>query len=420
MHYLLFPVGSAGDVHPLVGLGIRLKERGHRVTVVSVTPFQALIEQVGLEYVPLGTQADYDRLTGNPDLWHPRRALPLIIREVLTPGLKLQYDLIAEHYQPGKTAVVSGTLGMGASIAQEKLGTPTVGIHLQPSVIWSEHESPQLGPMLVRPPTPRWLKRLQYRLAELLVIDRLMLPPVNEHRQAVGLSPVTRSRPLWHAPQGVVGMFPAWYAPPQPDWPPQITLTDFPRWDAPREPETSDALERFLSAGSPPVVFTPGSANLHAGGFFQAAVGACRRIGCRGLLLTRHAAQIPANLPRGVRHFPYVPLAEVLPRSAALVYHGGIGTMAAALTAGRPHLVMSLSHDQPDNAARLKRLGVGDELPPAHFTAEKVARRLDWLLTDPQVRRRCQQLAERCQGSDGLGQSCDAVEQSVEKQLQRA
>src|SRR5690606_36367768 len=126
-----------------------------------------------------------------------------------------------------------------------------------------------------------------------------------------------------------------------------------------------------------------------------------------------HAAQIPTDLPACVRHFSYAPLAEVLPRSAALVYHGGIGTLAAALAAGRPHLVMSLSHDQPDNAARLKRLGVGDELRPARFTAANVAHRLDWLLTDSQVARRCQELAERCQGCDGLGLSCDAVEQSV-------
>jgi UDP:flavonoid glycosyltransferase YjiC (YdhE family) len=94
------------------------------------------------------------------------------------------------------------------------------------------------------------------------------------------------------------------------------------------------------------------------------------------LLLTRHGENIPPNLPPGVIHVPYAPFSELLPHCSALVYHGGIGTLSQALAAGVPHLVMPMSHDQPDNAWRLKDLGVGDSLPPKRFTPKNVAKKL--------------------------------------------
>jgi UDP:flavonoid glycosyltransferase YjiC (YdhE family) len=93
-------------------------------------------------------------------------------------------------------------------------------------------------------------------------------------------------------------------------------------------------------------------------------VDACRRLGRRGLLLSRYRDQLPADLPPGVRHFDYVPLSRVLPRAAALVSHGGIGTLSQALAAGIPQLIMPLGFDQFDNAARLGRLGVAATLTP--------------------------------------------------------
>ena len=78
------------------------------------------------------------------------------------------------------------------------------------------------------------------------------------------------------------------------------------------------------------------------------------------MFLTQYPEQLPARLPNGVRHFNYIPFSTVLPRAAAFVHHGGIGTTAQALAAGVPQLVVPLAHDQPDNAVRIRHLGVGD------------------------------------------------------------
>ena len=76
------------------------------------------------------------------------------------------------------------------------------------------------------------------------------------------------------------------------------------------------------------------------------------------------------RLPPGALHLPYVPFSALLPRLSGLVHHGGIGTSAQALAAGIPQLVVPFAHDQFDNAARLRRLGVAVSLDSAAPAAD--------------------------------------------------
>ncbi|HLL88375.1 MAG TPA: nucleotide disphospho-sugar-binding domain-containing protein, partial [Tepidisphaeraceae bacterium] len=136
----------------------------------------------------------------------------------------------------------------------------------------------------------------------------------------------------------------------------------------------------------------------------------CRRLGRRGLLLTRFAEQVPTDLPPGVIHVPFAPFSQLLPRCAALVHHGGIGTTSQGLAAGVPQLVMPMSHDQPDNALRVMRLGVGDALAPRWFTGRRVAARLGALLGSADVRRRCADVVQKFGADDGIARACDLIE----------
>src|SRR5262249_34229253 len=158
----------------------------------------------------------------------------------------------------------------------------------------------------------------------------------------------------WHSPQLVIGMFPQWFAQPQPDWPKQTVLSGFPLYDEPEITPIDAELESFLRAGEPPIAFTPGSAMWAAEEYFEQGVQTCIRWNRGGLLLTRHRDHFPARLPPGVIHVHYAPFSDLLPRCAGFVHHGGIGSSAQALAAGVPQLVTPFAHDQPDNAFRLK------------------------------------------------------------------
>ena len=158
------------------------------------------------------------------------------------------------------------------------------------------------------------------------------------------------------------------------------------------------------------MVFAPGTANRQAARFFQAGADACRRLRRRGLLLSRFGEQIPDPLPPGLRHAEYAPFGSLLPRAAALVHHGGIGTAAQALRAGCPQLVMPMAFDQPDNAVRLERLGVGRYLRPSRFTGLAVARELDSLLGSEAVARACRTVARRFVGIEPVTRTCELIE----------
>lgn len=412
MHFIFSPIGSAGDVHPMLGIAVELHGRGHEVTFLANGYFQETVERCGLHFVELGSREHFHSVASDPDLWKPRRAFRYVVQKAVQPILRGQYAAIEEHSGANNTVVIANCLGFGARLAHEKLGVPLATVHIQPAVILSRVEPPTFPGVV----GPRWLKGLLFGLAERVVIDRTVCPEVNRFRNELGLLPVRQITRWWHSPQLVVCTFPNWFAPPQPDWPKNLVQTDFPLWDERIDAGLAPDVQDFLGAGEPPIVFTPGSANVFGKAFFQAAIEACQRLGRRGILLTQFSEQIPEPLPNGIRHFGYIPFSQLLPKALAVVHHGGIGTTAQGLAAGIPQLVMPLAHDQFDNAARVKRLGVGDWIVPSRFRGPRVAARLDGLIGSEAVQGACRKVAEKASGNSGVGIAADAIERFGGKQ----
>jgi UDP:flavonoid glycosyltransferase YjiC (YdhE family) len=256
------------------------------------------------------------------------------------------------------------------------------------------------------------MKQTQFWVADAMLAQSLIGGELNRLRGELGLRPVRRLFSRWlFASNMVLGMFPDWFGPPQPDWPANTRIVGFPLWDSHADAQLSGDVLDFLAAGPPPIAFSPGSANRAAYSFFAAAVDACDRLGQRGVLLTKYDDQLPSHLPPTVRHFGFVPLSKLLPRTAALVHHGGIGTCAQGLAAGVPQLVQPMSYDQFDNSRRLIRLGVADEITVKNFRGCVVADALASLLDSSAVAARCDELAAKCNGPAALAAACDALEQ---------
>lgn len=409
MNVLLVALGSHGDVHPFVGVGLGLRARGHRVRVIANPYFASLIEGVGLEFVALGTADEYVKLARNPDLWRRIRGLRTVLSGVAR-YIRPTYRAIAENAIPGDTVVAASTLAIGARVAEEQLKLPTATVHLQPSIFRSVIDPPHLQGLYMPPWMPAWMKRAQYCLVDWMV-DSLLAPPLNEFRRELGLPAVRCILGNYiHSPRRVIGLFPEWYAPPPGDWPRQARLTGFPLYDERGHWPLDPALLRFLDEGEAPIAFTPGSAMWCGHAFLEQSARACELLGRRGLLLTRHREHLPPSLPKGVMHVDFAPFSELLPRCAALVHHGGIGTTAQALSRGIPQIVVPHAHDQPDNAHRVVRLGVGRKLEPREFRAPTIARTLREVLGSTDIKSRCQEIAGRFVGADGIAGTCDLIE----------
>jgi rhamnosyltransferase subunit B len=402
---LLCTVGSAGDVNPFIAIGQELIHRGFRVALITSQYFESQARDAGLEFFGLGTVEDYKAIIQNPDLWDPDKGFKVFAENVVLPIMGPLYEIIS-GFDPAETVLVAQGQTFGAHIAHEKLGFPFITVHLQPAAFRSIYDFPLLPTW-----TPPFLRRVVFILIDALLLDKVFAPGINRFRRSLDLPPIRKIFERWmHSPQKNIGLFPEWFAQPQPDWPPQTQLTGFVFYDNRSGNEDTPELDAFLSAGSAPIIFTPGTAMKHADQFFLECIKACQILGRRGILLTQYPEQLPDELPEGIRHFTYLPFSKVLPLAVALVHHGGIGTTAQAIAAGIPQVIRPMAHDQPDNAARVEKLGIGASINPKKFEAVSLAEKLNTLITSREVSDRCKIYAERIEPDQSLNDTCALIE----------
>lgn len=417
---ILLTFGSSGDIHPFLGLGRRFRDRGTAVTLVTNLRYADLAAAHDLDFVGIGSIEGFDAIMRDPDIWHHRRGAYKILTELA--------DSVPESYaaletlvagREAQTVIVASTLGMAGRLLHERTGQKLVSVHLSAMVFRSQIDPPRLPGLPPIDLLPAFLRRRVLKGfwdgADRFVLDKT-LAKVNAFRQGeLGFeSPIVGLMgDYFHAPQRTLGLWPAWFTPVAVDWPKQVKLCGFPLYDERLTAAIPADLEAFLQAGLPPIAFTPGSAMLFGSKFFKAAVNACQRLGRRGVLLTRHPEQLPASLPPSVIHASFAPFGALLPRCAALVHHGGVGTLSQGFAAGIPQVVMPMAHDQFENARQLRRLGVGLSLARRRFIGRRLAKRLSVLLQGKHaddVARRCRELASRLSHEDGLALAVKEIE----------
>lgn len=404
MRVLLVSIGTAGDLLPFVALGKALRRRGNDVTVLGNGYFRDVAEREGLRFVAVIPAEEHTERARRRNEWNMRRSFTEGGKNLLADMPRV-YEAVAAHHVPGETVVAAAGMMFGARIAQEKLGLPLATVHLSPLCFRTPSDDAAW---------PRWMPRPVRRALSGLIgrgIDYFYGAQINAFRSRLGLAPASRILShWWNSPQLVLGLFPDWLSPPLPDWPANVHLTGFPLYDALSPFAGDQELDAFLAAGSPPVVFSHSSAVLDGNRFFADSVAVAQALGRRAVLLTPHAGQVPRPLPPGVCHFPFVPHSRLLPRAAAVVHHGGIGTAFQGLAAGIPQLIVPVFLDQPDNGRRLERLGVAATVRRGTYRRRDVTRKLDRLLRSADVAARCREYAARCREGNATGLACAALE----------
>jgi UDP:flavonoid glycosyltransferase YjiC (YdhE family) len=431
--------GSFGDLHPYVAIGLELQRRGHRVTLATASLYRGKVETLGLGYAPL-----------RPDLPAPSEAGEIIRRvmdlrhgtgylfeELLMPHLRESFDDLLRAAE-GADLLVTHPVTFAAPLVAQAKKLRWVSTVLAPASLFSVHDPPV-------PPLPAlahlFRLGLPVRKAYVAIARRITgnwLHPVQQLRRELGLP--CGSHPLFegqHSPYRVLALFSRALGAPQRDWPANTKQTGFAFYDQRGEitlPQPDAAhkvaasidkgdrngsgmstdLSTFLNDGEAPIVFTLGSsAVMDAGEFYRESATAARLLGRRAVLLAGSGEALPRELPPGVAAFDYAPYSELFPRAAAIVHQGGVGTTGQAMRAGVPMLVMPYSHDQPDHAARMVRLGIGRQIARSRYTAGRAARELERLLTDGNYARRATAIGEQVRREDGVGAACDAIEEQL-------
>jgi rhamnosyltransferase subunit B len=404
-------IGSAGDVHPVIELATALKRRGHQTTIVTNEFFSEQIRGAEVEFIPMGTLQEAHDAVADPRLWHKTKAFECIVERAIVPNISRLYEILTRRCD-ANTVVVASSICFGAHIAHEKIGFPFALVNLQPAVFRSLVDAGYQGRIPMGPGMPKFLKESLFWLIDTLMIDRLLGPPLNSFRKSLGLPPVRGIfKQYSQSAQLVIALFPDWFAPVQPDWPRNTHLVGFVLHDGSEHYDVPVEVQEFMASGPAPIVFTPGSAASTLHDFFRESVEACRIGGFRAMLVTNYPEQLPADLPPGVRAFPYLPFGQILSRCSSLVYAGGVGTCAQAIKAAVPQLVVPQAYDQPDNAARVERLGLGLRVYPEKYKAKSVASMLGELQSSGAVRERCREFSAKIDSEASLERACELIEQ---------
>ncbi len=389
--------GSLGDVNPLLAIARQLKLAGHEVLFLAAERYLHLAERAGLATKALVSEAQFQRLAGNPQLWHPRHGARLIFREAVEHFLQSHYQWLEQHCIPGETTLVSHVLDFAGRIYRDAHPTTKfISVLPAPALLRSQHTPPRLSSFFWERWYPRKLLPLFYFCADQWV-DHIGAGPINELRHKLGLAPVKRIlHRWWWSPDLVLCLFPDWFSIDARDLLPQMKQIGFPLADSADyvAPEVTQQVgELWRKFGNDqPIVFAPGTAHEHAALFLQSAADACEQLNRPGVLLSVNASQIPQRLPPRVVAAQYLPFSQLLPRSAAIVHHGGVGTTSQALRAGVPQVVVPMAFDQFDNAERVARLGCGSWLAMRQQNTGRLVAHLEGL---PRTATRSLEVAQR-------------------------
>lgn len=364
---LLITTGSRGDVQPFLVLARALSEAGAHPVVAAPRRFDNLAARFGVEFIGLDDSILdlQDELVGAG----PVRAVRSLGR--IRPLMRRWLNDLAElaHGEAGRAdiAVFTQKVLGGASLA-ERLKIPGLPAQLIPTGPPTSAFRAPLAPV----GTPRLLRRASWLLVGAAEAPwRRMVAQWRSARLGLKTRPIPFSRIV--ATRGILSAWSPRLLAAPPEWHSSQSPLGF--WRSRETGTLPPDIERFLADGPPPVVIGFGSMRHDdPARLAREVVDGLRRAGRKGILLAGWSG-LSVSGGGDILAVEEAPLGGLLPRAAAIVHHGGVGTVGAALHAGTPQVISPFFGDQSFWAGRLRELGVAPR-PLMRITGEALAERL--------------------------------------------
>jgi sterol 3beta-glucosyltransferase len=427
MRILIATIGTRGDVQPYLALALGLRAAGHETALCTCPRYRPMTEGAGIAHLPLDEglvellESPAGRLMiGRLDtVAGAVRTAATVLREVGPIHHRIVADAWAacEAFAPAVVVHHPKLFCMPAFAARRRIAA--VLAPLLPMQV-ATGEAPFWG--LPALPLGRAYNRATWRLVETLT--RLgtarYLRPWRRRHDPEGLSRAsTPSRTRRGEPIPVIHGYSAAVSPRPADWPAHARVGGY--WFLPadarplRDWTPPDALQRFLEGGPAPVHLGFGSmAGADPAATTRTVLEAVRRAGVRAVLARGWGGLAASAVPATVHRLDEAPHEWLFPRMAAVVHHGGAGTTAAGLRAGRPTLVCPFGLDQPFWGRRVHALGAGPApLPQKRLTAVRLADALADLLGSPTYAEAARSLAADIGREDGVAAAVAAIEEAA-------
>ncbi|MCT9868308.1 glycosyltransferase [Paenarthrobacter aurescens] len=415
MHVLIMSFGTRGDIQPYAALSGALARAGHDVTLAVPEGFADLVPHAGpgtITHRPAGSTMLRLLQEVMPELSRPGDALRTL--GAMTSAMRELNDECWTAAQAARPDVVlyHPKCLAGPHIA-EALGVP--GVLSLPIPFFTPtraHAMPFLGGASFG----ALGNRATYGFRRMSGI--MYGGMISEFRRDVGLGRFRRlADPLINpdgSPVHVLYPYSKHVVPIPDDYPSSAHVTGY--WF----PESGDAwvppagLVNFLAAGEPPVYVGFGSMGFGKGAKERrdAVLSALRVHGLRGIVATGWGGIAPGEAGTDdVLVLEGAPHEWLFPQVAAVVHHGGAGSTAAGIRAGRPTLIVPFLGDQPFWGAQVQALGIGPAPVPARHLRTRLADSLGDLVNTASYASRAEEVGAEVRAENGLAAGVAALEQ---------
>ncbi len=415
MNVLIITIGSRGDIQPFIALAKGLQAAGHAVALCTAEGFRPWVEQHGVTYAHMNNEflelmeskeGKAATETGG-GLSIMKRAMGIIGRSIEDQWVSaqaLQPDVIIYHPK-----------ALGGLHIAEKLGVPAfLTIPLPLYTPTSAFPAPIFGTMKLGAA----FNRFTYTLMGLVsapyagVINNFRVNTLGLPKRGRFANDTIKTN---GQPMPMLYPFSREVVPVPADYPPHAHVTGYWFLDQSETWQPPNALSRFLTEGTPPVYVGFGSmSGTNAAARAQIVLDALAQSGQRGVLASGWGGLQADQLRDDVYVLDAVPHDWLFPQVSAVVHHGGAGTTAAGLRAGKPSVIVPFIADQPFWGRRVRDLGVGPApIPQKQLTVAALADAISTTVNDATMRNRAAQLGEAIRAEDGVARAVEIIERAV-------
>jgi len=408
----ILTAGTRGDVQPYVAVGIGLQSQGHQVRIATHRNFRPLLDQYGLGFFPVeGDPRQILLEDAGQKLLSTDKNLIAVMRHTIAAAEPVLYQVFDDYWkacQDAEVVLFHLLAALPAVSIAEKLNIPSFPLYLQHVHHTRRYPSAAATPLSLGIPfLAEVYNRLTYKIED-WAFWHFIRPVINHWRDhALELSPY-KTNPFsssreWQRRPFLYGFSPH-VVPKAPDWGDHIHITGY--WFLPKVEywHPPNRLFDFLQSGPPPVYIGFGS-------MVQRNVEETTEIVLNALALTKKRAILStgwggigdSDLPDNVIKIDFAPHDWLFPRMAAVVHHGGAGTMAAGLRAGLPSVIIPFFGDQSFWGWRVAELGVGPSpIPRKKLAAKLLAEAIEFATNDRGTRKRAKQLGDAIRAEKGV------------------
>ncbi|MEO0683769.1 MAG: glycosyltransferase, partial [Cyanobacteria bacterium J06649_11] len=412
--------GSRGDVQPYVALGRGLKKAGHSVTICTCSSFESFITEHDLNYGYMNddfiklvdSEAGREAMESGGNFFSLIKTMLKLLKE----SKALTIEMLKDSWNAAQAAkpdiIIFHPKAMAGSHIAEKLRVPVVMAVPIPLIV------PTAEYVAIGFPDLKlggWYNKFSYVLLHkgYHTYDDV----INEFRQNVlGIDKIPKSiSPIQMAngkPIPVLYGYSELISPRPKDWTNTTHITGYWFLDEKDDWQPPTELIDFLEAGEKPVYIGFGSmAGRNPQRMANIVIDALQKAKVRGIIATGWGGLDAGNLPETIFKIDKAPHSWLFPRVSAVVHHGGAGTTAAGLRAGKPTIICPFLVDQFYWGEQVYALGVGSKaIPQKKLTANKLAEAILEVTTNKVIRQNAETLGQKIREEDGIKNAIAIIE----------